>query len=143
MRLVWPMWGGRAAPRSRPRVQSRPRVALAAQAARAARAALLSAPAPMGAAAWAPAIRAGTPALSVVGAARPQGTGLSPDLIRATARAARASGRQPAEVWSEALSDWLAGREAAEERPLLSVLNSRRAQTWQAIEATLGELRAS
>jgi hypothetical protein len=140
MRLVWPVWGRRAPQRARPRVQSRPRVALAAQAARAA---LLTAPAPLRSAAWAPGNRVGMPAFSVVGAARPQGTGLSPDLIRATAHAARASGRQPAEVWSEALSDWLAGLEAAEERPLLSLVTARRAQTWQAIEATLGDLRAS
>jgi hypothetical protein len=135
MRLMWPVWGGRASQRSRPRVT------LAVQAARAA---LLTGPAPSRPAVWARSIRVGMPA-SGAGerAARPLGTGLSPDLIRATARAARASGRQPTEVWSEALSDWLAGREAADERPLLSLVTARRTQTWQAIEATLGELRAS
>jgi hypothetical protein len=121
-------------------------VALAAQAARTAH---LTALAPARSAVWARSIRVGMPAIAVAGerAARPQGTGLSPDLIRETARAARASGRQPAEVWSEALSDWLAGRdsqrEVADEWPLLSLVNPRRTQTWQAIEATLGELRAS
>jgi hypothetical protein len=116
---------------------------------RAARAAHLTAPARS--AEWARGSRVGMPAVALAGvgegAARPLGTGLSPELIRATARAARASGRQPAEVWSEALSDWLAGREsqreAAEERPLLSLVSSRRSETWRAIEATLGELRAS
>jgi hypothetical protein len=116
-----------------------------AQAARAARAAHLTAPVAAGAAAWARGARVGMPAIAVAGAraARAGGTGLSPDLIRATARVARDSGRLPTEIWSEALSDWLAGREAADERPLLSLVNPRRTQTWQAIEATLGELRAS
>jgi hypothetical protein len=121
-------------------------VALAVQAARAA---LLTGPAQPRPAVWARTIRVGMPAADLAGERTTRGadTGLSPDLIRATARAARASGRQPTEVWSEALSDWLAGRDAqrdaVDERPLLSLVNARRTQTWQAIEATLGDLRAS
>ncbi len=37
--------------------------------------------------------------------------GLGTDLIWATARAAKQEGRQPEEVWAEALRDWLASRE--------------------------------
>ncbi|HEX9413570.1 MAG TPA: hypothetical protein VF916_08710 [Ktedonobacterales bacterium] len=143
MRLGWPVWGGRAAHRSRPRV------AQAIQAARAAHSATAGQPQ---LAAWVSSVWAETPAIagafiSERAQLRPAGAGLSPDLVRATARAARASGRPTAEVWSEALRDWLASRGASGDeygdRPALSLLNPRRAQAWQAIEATMGELRAS
>jgi hypothetical protein len=73
--------------------------------------------------------------------------GLSPTLLRATALAARASGRQPAEVWAEALRDWLLGAdlrtEAAAHYPVLIPSDPRRTRAWRTIDATLGELRAS
>ncbi|HEV2239064.1 MAG TPA: hypothetical protein VGR57_20575, partial [Ktedonobacterales bacterium] len=73
MRLVWPVWGGRASRRSRPRV---------ALAVRAARAALLTAPAPARSADWARGILVAMPAVALAGmgegGARPLGGGLSP-----------------------------------------------------------------
>jgi hypothetical protein len=72
--------------------------------------------------------------------------GLPPTLLRATARAARAGGRQPADVWAEALHAWLIGAEPGREeagRPTLIPPDPRRTRAWLSIDATLGELRAS
>lgn len=70
--------------------------------------------------------------------------GLAPELVRATARAAREIGRQPEEIWAEALREWLAARAAAVgsdgvPRPV----ETRRARCWREIETTLRALRAS
>src|SRR5260221_13049727 len=91
MRLGWPVWGGRAAHRSRPRV------AQAIQAARAAHSATAGQPQ---LAAWVSSVWAETPAIagafiSERAQLRPAGAGLSPDLVRATGRAAAARGRPP------------------------------------------------
>lgn len=139
MRFQWPAWGGRAARRSRPRV---------AQAIQAARTVEASAAIPM--------VRVGgvwemepmMPRVSalltgVSGTIRHSRADVSPALLWATAQAARESGRQPADIWTEALSAWLIDRDAEEERPVRSPFDARRSQAWQGIDATLGELRAS
>jgi hypothetical protein len=73
--------------------------------------------------------------------------GLGTDLIWATARAAKQEGRQPEEVWAEALRDWLASREEAEATeapaPRPRSLEAKRQQVWRDIELTLAGLRAS
>ncbi|MGO8948526.1 MAG: hypothetical protein ACLQUY_12875 [Ktedonobacterales bacterium] len=68
--------------------------------------------------------------------------GLETELIWATARAAQETGRQPEEVWAEALRDWLANREPGTilRPPSFEV---RRQQVWRDIELTLAGLRAS
>ena len=139
MRLRWPVWGGRAAHRSRPRV---------AQAVRAARAAQTTS----GAEARAPwgvlSLAVGAAAGGMAGTAGQAHTtaGLAPSLLWATARAARDAGRQPADVWAEALQRWLAERESADDEPdsrgVRVALDARRTLAWRAIDATLGELRA-
>lgn len=72
--------------------------------------------------------------------------GLSPDLLWATARAARDAGRQPEDVWAEALRDWLAMREprggAAGELRARGP-EARRRALWGEIDDTLERLRAS
>jgi hypothetical protein len=122
MRLKWPVWGGRPSRRSRPRV---------AQAIRAARAAQVDPTAQ---------VRPGW-------SARAMESEVSPLLLHATARVARASGRQPAEVWAEALQHWLAAYEPATGVSAVDTMrvvpDGRRVRAWQAIDATLGELRAS
>ena len=70
--------------------------------------------------------------------------GLTPELLWATARAARESHRTPEEVWTEALQAWLTQREAHIEplaRPVEVELKRHRA--WAEIEETLDALRAS
>lgn len=73
--------------------------------------------------------------------------GLSPDLLWATARAAREAGRQPEEVWAEALRDWLATREpqsaVAGGVRLARGPEARRRALWGEIDDTLERLRAS
>ncbi len=69
--------------------------------------------------------------------------GLSPDLLWATARAARDSGRQPEDVWAEALRDWLAMREPQGGASRPRGLEARRRAIWGEIDDTLERLRAS
>ena len=139
MRFQWPAWGGRGTRRSRPRV---------AQAIQAARTVQASEAVPLVRVegVWGrepmlprrPVVQAG-----ISGPLLHERTGLSSALLWATAQAARESGRQPADIWTEALSAWLIDREAAEQQPVRSPFDARRSQAWQAIDATLGELRAS
>jgi hypothetical protein len=143
MHLRWPVWGGRARHRSRPRV---------AQAIQAARAIQTNQASQATSGVWVGHIQ-GSEAreqrslVSYAVRRRRAAAGLSPALLRATARVARASGRQPAEVWAEALYDWLIGNDqAAEEmaaRPVVIPPDPRRTRAWQSIDATLGDLRAS
>ena len=69
--------------------------------------------------------------------------GLSPDLLWATARAAREAGRQPEDVWAEALRDWLAMREPQEGASRARGPEARRRALWGEIDDTLDGLRAS
>jgi hypothetical protein len=75
------------------------------------------------------------------------GSELPQGLLWATWRAARNCGRPPAEVWAEALRNWLTIQALTEEerdgRSAPAYLDARRAQAWQAIDATLSELKAS
>lgn len=167
MGLRWPLWGRRRRDHD---TSTRPRVALAVQAARAAHAAPIAL-ARRGWSVWdaelglpVADVTAGRPRMELARAeagrieairaeaarARAprsrQRAGLSPSLLRATAQAARASGREPAEVWAEALAGWLARREedaAAAEQVARLASDGRRVRAWQMIDATLGELRAS
>lgn len=70
--------------------------------------------------------------------------GLSPDLLWATARAAHDSGREPEEVWAEALRAWLASREAppTPNGTTPHQTNGRRQRIWEEIDDTLAALRA-
>lgn len=155
MRLRWPAWGGRAARRSadsdegkavrrrRGRNVSRPRVARAAEAARVARATASVDAGDEMARVWR--ARESGPLWTNRHTSARAEAGLSSSLLWATAHAARASGREPEEIWAEALGAWLTEREqggmaGARER---RVPDGRRMQTWQAIDATLGQLRAS
>lgn len=69
--------------------------------------------------------------------------GLAPELLWATARAAREVGRRPEEVWAEALHDWLAvhGQPPATSAPPRAA-EPRRQRCWREIEQTLQVLRA-
>jgi hypothetical protein len=71
--------------------------------------------------------------------------GLSPDLLWATARAARESGREPEEVWAEALRTWLASRETNSDQGVQRPRSAdgRRQRIWEEIDDTLEALRAS
>ena len=69
--------------------------------------------------------------------------GLSPDLLWATARAAREAGRQPEDVWAEALRDWLAEREPRSSGSRPHGPEARRHALWGEIDETLERLRAS
>jgi hypothetical protein len=138
MRLRWPVWGGRTSHRSRPRVAQAVRAARAAQATSGA-----EARAPWGAMSLAVSVAGG---MAGTAGQTHATAGLSPSLLWATARAARATGRQPADVWAEALQRWLAERESTDDesdgRAVRVALDARRALAWRAIDATLGELRA-
>lgn len=70
--------------------------------------------------------------------------GLSPDLLWATARAARETGREPEEVWAEALRTWLASRESgrAQDGSRPRSIDGRRQRIWEEIDDTLEALRA-
>ena len=140
MKLRWPVWGGRAMHRSRPRVAQAIQAARAAEAGQATQAVWAGR-------VWSGAVREPRTLVSYSVQSRRAEVGLSTTLLRATARAARASGRQPAEVWAEALRDWLIGTELrTEEAAHHAVLippDPRRTRAWRTIDATLGELRAS
>ncbi|HEY7779141.1 MAG TPA: hypothetical protein VIC85_02910 [Ktedonobacterales bacterium] len=159
MKLRWPVLGGRPAHRSRPLVARAIEEARAAHATPAAQATETT-----HALASARALTTGTQVIWAEGlfgnetpfgvfasrhgaAERQLAGGVSPALVWATSRAARESGRAPEDVWSEALRNWLtiqdlAAAEAATD-PSLGRLDARRAQAWQAIDATLFALRAS
>jgi hypothetical protein len=68
--------------------------------------------------------------------------GLAPQLVLAAARAAREAGRQPEEIWAEALRDWLALREE-HSITRLPATDARRLSVWRDIEETMQVLRAS
>lgn len=145
MRLKWPEWTARE------RVVSRPRVSRAIQAARQARP---DAEASLGSAVALSPIT--LPHLDAINRAAVTGPlhkanrrarrGLAPDLVWATARAAQQLGRQPEEVWAEALRDWLTARQESTPVPSATQLprpiETRRRQVWLSIDETLSALRA-
>jgi hypothetical protein len=145
MRLKWPEWTARE------RVVSRPRVSRAIQAARLARP---DAQASLGSAVALSPIT--LPHLDAINRAAVSGPlhkanrrarrGLAPDLVWATARAAQQLGRQPEEVWAEALRDWLTARQESMPAPsaiqLPRPIETRRRQVWLSIDETLSALRA-
>lgn len=146
MRLKWPEWNARE------RVSSRPRVSRAIQAARQVRPDESSS---LGSAvALSPitlphldAIERAAVSGPLHKASRRARRGLSPDLVWATARAAQQLGRQPEEVWAEALREWLTAREDSTPTPPAAVqlprpIETRRRQVWQNIDETLSALRA-
>jgi hypothetical protein len=152
----WLPWGGRwreerrdqgERAQRRERERARPRVTQAAVAARLAREGVISAPRFASAGRHLDAIEratatrplvTGTPAKTARRAER----GLPSQLVLATARAARETGRLPEEVWAEALRDWLARLEDAT-TPRPAVVQTRRQTVWRDIEETLRALRAS
>lgn len=169
MRRWWPVWGGRTARRSaatgereaareaaqaaragrrgRGHSASRPRVARAVAAASAARAGSSGQAGEEMARVWR--ARESGPLAGVQHATsregQREGEVLSASLVWATAHAARVSGRAPVEVWAEALDAWLAGweGEGTAGQPDRRAPDGRRTLAWQAIDATLGHLRAS
>jgi hypothetical protein len=122
-------------------VQSRPRVARAIEAARLAQAGIVSAPRLASAGRHLAAVERAPEGL-IAQAVRRAERGLAPQLVLAAARAAREAGRQPEEIWAEALHDWLALRE---ERSItrLPTTDARRQSVWHDIEDTMQVLRAS
>ncbi len=74
--------------------------------------------------------------------ARHERRGLESELLRETARAARASGRTPEQIWAEALRGWLAAY-SDEPARISPTLETRRQSVWREIDATLVGLRAS
>jgi hypothetical protein len=155
MRLWWPVWGGRAARRSarsdgmvtvqrqRGRSASRPRVARAAQAAQAARTGSSVQASEDMARVWR--ARESGPLRANRHVGQWDDAGISAGLVWATARAAPVRGRDPAEVWAEALDAWLTGWEQESAAGSFGgrVPDARRTHAWEAIDATLGQLRAS
>ena len=145
MRLKWPEWTARE------RVVSRPRVSRAIQAARQARP---DAQASLGSAiALSPITLPHLDAINRAGVSGPlhkanrrARRGLAPDLVWATARAAQQLGRQPEEIWAEALRDWLTARQESAPAPSATLLprpiETRRRQVWLSIDETLSALRA-
>ena len=141
MRFWWNEWHERR--RERAPVASRPRVALAVQAARSA--GLGSAAADPAALRHFEAIERAAASGPLHKARRRAERGLSPTLLWETAKAARASGRRPEEIWAEALGEWLLAQriipDEAPRRP--ATLGIRRQQTWREIETAMQSLRAS
>ena len=68
--------------------------------------------------------------------------GLSSDLVWATARAARSTGRAPEEVFAEALRNWLLQQDTLP-APRPATLEVRRQQTWSEIDHVLLGLRTA
>lgn len=142
MHFWWSEWSLPKAPRTRPRV---------AQAVAAARMAQAGASRGLGSARVDVAIAHSMEVVERAAASGPlkkatrrAQRGLSPDLLWATARAARESGREPEEVWAEALRTWLASRETCREqdakRPRTA--DGKRQRIWEEIDDTLEALRA-
>ncbi len=141
MSMRWLRWP-RQRQQLREREAARPRVTRAAEAARLAREGMVSAPRLASAARHLEAIERAAASGPLAKTARRAGRGLPPQLVLATARAARETGRLPEEVWAEALCDWLSHREEATlSRP--RALETRRQTVWRDIEETLRVLRAS
>ncbi|MBF6590460.1 MAG: hypothetical protein IVW57_07995 [Ktedonobacterales bacterium] len=157
-------WFGRGRREGRERVHSRPRVASAASAARAAQTAPegykaeyggqweSSAAVGMGGAhsGGLGSATAGVAAYLMPGVgggslvARADASTFPPALMRAALQAARAAGRAPEEIWSEALHDWLLTRETETGGGLPALFQApRRQHVWSEIEATVRALRAS
>lgn len=141
MRFWWSEWPLPKAPRTRPRVT---------RAVEAARMAQAGVPRGLGSARVDVAIIHSMEAIERAAAsgplkktARRAQRGLSPDLLWATARVARESGRQPEEVWAEALRAWLSTqppqREQSAKRPI--PLDGKRQRIWEEIDETLEALR--
>lgn len=142
MRWWWSEWPGRAAEPVRPRVTHAAEAAHMVQAG--VPAGLGSARVAMGALRhWEAVERAATSGPLHKMKRRAQ-RGLSPDLVWATARAARDLGRKPEEVWAEALRNWLTTQDGASaSAPAPRTLVARRQQVWCDIDETLQALRAS
>lgn len=141
MRMRWTGWSGRRPEPSRPRVARAMERAQMAQAG--VRSGLGSASAD-GAAGWHfEAVERAAATGPLRKAARRAQRGLNPTLLWATARAARDAGRQPEEVWAEALGNWLALQQADVKPAMLPrTLETRRQTVWRDIEDTLTALRA-
>ena len=141
-------WSERALPKARQVRQTRPRVAQAAQEARMAQAGVVrgigSARVDVAIAHSMEVVERAAASGPLKKATRRAQRGLSPDLLWATARAARESGREPEEVWAEALRTWLASQEsdhqqsARRSRPV----DGKRQRIWEEIDDTLEVLRA-
>ncbi|MEO7003417.1 MAG: hypothetical protein ABI068_16475 [Ktedonobacterales bacterium] len=82
--------------------------------------------------------------------------GVTATLIRATALVAQVLGRAPEDVWAEALENWLASQEQSQQQgrdgvqfiqsgaaPRARLVEVRRQENWQTIDATLHALRVS
>lgn len=138
-------WSERSLPKAQ---RTRPRVALAAQAARMAQAGVVrgigSARVDVAIAHSMEVVERAAASGPLKKAMRRTQRGLSPDLLWATARAARESGREPEEVWAEALRTWLASREAdhAQNGRRPRVVDGKRQRIWEEIDDTLEALRA-
>lgn len=138
-------WSERALPKVS---QIRPRVAQAAQAARMAQAGVVrgigSARVDVAIAHSMEVVERAAVSGPLKKATRRAQRGLSPDLLWATARAARESGREPEEVWAEALRTWLASREADHEQSTRRSrsMDGKRRRIWEEIDDTLEALRA-
>lgn len=76
--------------------------------------------------------------------ARRRERGLPPELLWQTARVARQAGRQPEEIWAEALSTWLTFHAPeGEATGVPRTVGGRRQATWHEIDKTLRSLRVS
>lgn len=142
MRMRWTGW-----PARRVEEQSRPRVAQAVARAHLAQAGvssgLGSASAAAGASWQFEAIERAAATGPLRKVARRAQRGLHPTLLWETARAARDAGRQPEEVWAEALGNWLALQQVETTHAAMPrTLETRRQLAWHDIEETLSVLRA-
>ena len=146
MRMRWPAWPGHTEEETRPQVKRAVEEARLAQA---------GIPRGLGSATVLPGVQwhlegmqrptvAAPRLLREQSAPRRKRRTLTQQLLWTTARAAQQLGRQPEEVWAEALHNWLAGQEALEvPAPRPRGLETRRQLVWHDIEATMAALRAS
>lgn len=141
MRMRWTGWPARRAEPSRPRVAQAMARAHMAQAG--VNSGLGSASATGGVSWQFEAIERAASTGPLRKVARRAQRGLHPTLLWETARAARDAGRQPEEVWAEALGNWLALQQADTARVAAPrTLETRRQLAWRDIEETLSALRA-
>lgn len=141
MRLRWPVWGRRAARRSRPRVAQAVMAARAAQTYASGHAGLL----------WSAWNTDGTGARvygRVAEWPHHMAAEAAPSLLWSTAGSGYQAGRPSVGGWADFSRGWLIEQpdvedEAADATPMRAALDARRTAVWQAIDSTLGELRAS